>query len=148
MAAFTEAEIDAMKGARLRSELMALGANRTDIGKKKVADLKVLLKQKCGITQGSGNTNTPTVNTNTPAQNTTGGTTKDRDDLVQALVNCSMSKVTAEQLIKTQAINSLRCLKEFSPDDMESTISRHNKAMTGANEAYKIFSTIIIKKLY
>lgn len=169
MAAFTEAEIDAMKGARLRSELMALGANRTDIGKTKVADLKVLLKQKCGITQGSGNTTTPVfvmntrsqgagntttpaqntrvMNMSTPAQNTAGGTTKDRDDLVKALVNCNMSKVTAEQLITTQAIKSLRCLKEFSPDDMESTISRHNKAMTGANEAYKIFSTIIIKKL-
>ncbi len=44
-----------MKGAQLRAGLEARGENKTVIGKKKVADLKVLLKQKCGITQAAAN---------------------------------------------------------------------------------------------
>ena len=81
MAAFTEAQIDAMKGAQLRAELEALGENKTAIGKRKVADLKVLLKQKCGITQAAANPSAPAQNTRT-TQTTSGGNNKILDELV------------------------------------------------------------------
>ena len=95
MAAFTEAQIDAMKGAQLRAELEALGEDKTEIGKKRVAVLKTMLKQKCGITQ------TAAQNTWT-TQTTSGGNNKKLDELVQALVYCGMSKATAEWFTKTQ----------------------------------------------
>jgi len=84
MAAFTAAQIDAMKGAQLRAELEALGENKTVIGKRKVADLKVLLKQKCGITQAAANRSAPAQNTRT-TQPTSGGNNKKLDELVKAL---------------------------------------------------------------
>ncbi len=157
MAAFTEAEIDAMKGAQLRAELEALGENKTEIGKKRVAVLKAMLKQKCGITQtaaqnrnNSGGNNQTAAQLSAPAQttrNNSGGNNKKLDDLLQVLGNCGLPKTTATKLTTTQGINGLEDLKELTPEDMEPTISRHNKAMNGANEAFRIFSTVVIKKL-
>eukprot|EP00986_Skeletonema_menzelii_P007459 scaffold2934_cov146-Skeletonema_menzelii.AAC.2 len=136
----------------------------------RVPELKILMKTRCGITVttappaqnppsggGSGLGN-PAGNA-PPAQNPPSGggsgsgnpignpPSQAVNDLTQALMNCNMSQATATQFIKMQGLQSMRCLKELSPDEMEDTISRHNKAMAGGNEACRIFSTIVIKKL-
>ena len=70
-----------------------------------------------------------------------------RDDLIDALVLCDNPRGTAEQFIATQGLSELKHLKDLSPDDLEDTISRHNKAMTGANEHHRIVASRRIKKM-
>jgi hypothetical protein len=176
MAAFTEAQIDAMRGDQLRTELMAMGEEKKNLSQKRVGTLKALMKTKCGITATpaatpavtaavppagipppgnllGGAAAPPAVTAAVPPAgiplpgNPPGGATQEMKDLIQALMNCNMPKATAEQFITLQGLSSMGCIKGLSPDDMEATVGRHNKAMTGVNEAHKIFSTIVIKKL-
>eukprot|EP00986_Skeletonema_menzelii_P013170 scaffold7500_cov86-Skeletonema_menzelii.AAC.2 len=63
MSTFTEAEIDAMRGDQLRTELRGMGEERATVNKMRVPELKILMKTRCGIT----------VATAPPAQNPTSG---------------------------------------------------------------------------
>ena len=134
MATFTESEIDNMIGPTLRSELMALGEEKKKVTKMRVPDLKTLLKTHCGISVAPATTTTNTstrsqaatiANTANSSTAASGGMTQELKDLVQALTNCNMSKQTAEQFIKMQGLQSIGCLKVFSPDDLESLKNGH-----------------------
>ena len=63
MSTFTEAEIDAMRGDQLRTELRGMGEERATVNKMRVPELKILMKTRCGIT----------VATAPPAQNPPSG---------------------------------------------------------------------------
>ena len=121
MAGFTIAQVDRMTSYVVKNELLALGVDPASIRKLRVAQLRERLKDELGLTSF--------------------------EYLIQALMNCNMSKGTAEQIATTQGFAGLDCLKVLSPDDLEDTIGRHNKAMTGGNEQHKIFSTIVIRRL-
>ena len=94
MSTFTEAEIDAMRGDRLRTELRGMGEERATVNKMRVPELKILMKTRCGITAATA----------PPAQNPPGGggggsgnpagnpPPQALNDLTRALVNCNMSQ--------------------------------------------------------
>ena len=150
----TEAELQKLTVDGLKLELRtSFGMSVTDVNKVgNKAALQAELRSKLGLppvaaTPASGGGSSGGSSSTTASAAAASVAKQERDDLVAALVLCNHPRGTVEQFIDTQGLSKLEHLKELSPDDMEDTISRHNKVMTGANEQHRIIASRKIKKM-